>query len=84
MFPGMNRLFLEIQVWFNRRPPGFRSKLWLYDPGTGGFRGDTSGTVQGAETTPAPLQQCSWGDRWAGPSTPVDVIASEEVESGLL
>jgi len=39
MSPATNRIFLNLPVPFFAEFPGFRHKLWLYDPLTGDFRG---------------------------------------------
>jgi hypothetical protein len=39
MSPGMNKIFLELPMRFIVGLPGFRSKLWLYDPDSGDFQG---------------------------------------------
>lgn len=39
MSPAANKIFLNLPVPFFAGLPGFRHKLWLYDPGTGDFRG---------------------------------------------
>jgi hypothetical protein len=39
MSPAANRLFLHLPIPILMGLPGFRSKLWLYDEGTGDFQG---------------------------------------------
>ena len=39
MSPRANMAFLNLPIPFFAGLPGFRSKLWLYDPGTGYFEG---------------------------------------------
>ena len=39
MSPAANKIFLNLPVPFFAGLPGFRHKLWLYDPETGDFRG---------------------------------------------
>lgn len=39
MSPAANKIFLNLPVPFFAGLPGFRHKLWLYDPASGDFRG---------------------------------------------
>jgi hypothetical protein len=39
MSPAANKIFLNLPVPFFAGLPGFRHKLWLFDPASGDFRG---------------------------------------------
>jgi len=87
MSPGTNKIFLELPLRFIAGLPGFRTKLWLFDPATGDFQGLYEwNTVQDARN-----YAHSFAARFMkGRSLPgaeyaiLDRKTGKEVEAGLL